>query len=703
MNLKVAVYRLGIFLILFCTGCEQQFDKYYKVPDNLIGTVLDVLQEDGNYTLFCDALVRVNYDDIIGKTGNFTVFAPNDSAFNVFFKESGYASLDDIPDEELRSIVMYHIVFWSYSRFKLLYGLGIEGENNEYSTENFRKETLYRPPLSKETDSTGWQFTIYHDYKFVSAFSSEYFQENSLDASYNFGFLYPGETFNGFHADNAVITEYDVPAQNGWIHRIDRVLVPAESHELVLNNHPEFSDFKSLLDKRATYTYDDYFTRQQNGNGDVNSDGKLDSLFRKYYRLNSVSFSLDMENIDGIGQKKVFSLFAPTNEALRRFLTERTTGYSAYSDFDRYWLDWYLGHYIGYNYWPSQLQTMTRDWYMPLTEADPDGNIGPDELAFTQYASNGPFYGINTYLLPKDFETAAGPVFGNRDYSWFCELLVFYNVDVLLNNEDVQYTVFVPTNKAMADAGYSARDGLGGFGLYHSQNPLAPVVRSRAVDLIKSHIVTGIMDEADFESGTFLKTIQNTYLGVTGEGIYGGGNTAVSKPGNPITGGSNGIVYPMDKMLISPSQSMLSVLGENPEYSEFFKLLQQSGLVELDEDYNYTLLSNLATGVSYTCLVPANQAILDALGAGLIPSDANALKQFLSYYFITGTIFTDGKNSGLYKTTRYENNGYSTIEVINAKDDLKVTDHQGNTRQVISGNIMTADGVIHTIDSLLYY
>ena len=209
-------------------------------------------------------------------------------------------------------------------------------------------------------------------------------------------------------------------------------------------------------------------------------------------------------------KRRYFPCLHPTNEALHQFLSERTTGYSAYSDFDRFWLNWYLGHYIGYNYWPSQLQTMTRDWSMPLTEADPDGNITSDEIAFTQYASNGPFYGINTYLLPKDFETAAGPVFGNRDYSWFCELLIFYNVDVLLNNEDVQYTVFAPTNKAMADAGYSARDGLGGFGLYHSQNPLAPVVRSRAVDLIKSHIVTGKMEETDFESGTFLKTIQNT-------------------------------------------------------------------------------------------------------------------------------------------------------------------------------------------------
>jgi uncharacterized surface protein with fasciclin (FAS1) repeats len=703
MNFRFSVYTLFFIMVLTLLGCEQEFDKYYKVPDNLIGTVLDVLKADGNHTQFCRALELANYDDIIGKTGNFTVFAPNDSAFGEFFRKSGYASLDDIPEEELRSIVMYHIVFWSYSKFKLLYGLGIEDGNNEYSTENFRKETLYRPPLSEETDSTGWHFTIYHDYKFVSLFSTEYFQENKLDPGYNFGFLFPGATFSGFHADYATVNQYDVPAQNGWIHKIDRVLVPADSHEEILEKHPEYSDFKSLLDKRSTFTYDDYFTRQQNGNGDVNNDGTLDSLFRKFYRLNSTSYSLDMENIDGIGQKKVLSLFAPTNEALHRFLTERTTGYISYNDFDRYWLDWYLGHYIGYNYWPSQLQSMTSDWPLPLTEADPDGNITPDEITFTQYASNGPFYGINSYLLPKDFETAAGPVFGNKDYSWFCELLVFYNVDVLLNNEDVQYTVFVPGNKAMADAGYSARDGLGGFGLYHSQNPLAPVSRSRAVDLIKSHIVTGMMDEADFESGTFLKTIQNTYLGVTDEGIYGGGNTTASKPGNPITGGSNGIVYPVDKMLISSSQSMLSALGSNPDYSEFFTLLQQSGLVELDEEFNYTLLSNLATGVSYTCMVPTNQSILDALGAGLIPSDTEGLKQFLSYYFITGTLFTDGKNSGIYKTTRFENGAYSTIEIINRKDDLKVKDHSGNTRQVIIGNKMTADGVIHTIDSLLFY
>jgi uncharacterized surface protein with fasciclin (FAS1) repeats len=709
MNFRFAVYILFSFPILILSGCEQQFDKYYRVPDNLIGTVLDVLKEDGNYTLFCRALELADYADIIGRTGNFTVFAPNDSAFDEFFRESGYATLEDIPKEELRSIVMFHIVFWSYSKYKLLYGLGIEEENTEYTTDNFRKETKYRPPVSAEADSTGRLRNVYHDYKFLSIYSSEYFLENKLDAGYNYGFLYPGSFFTGFNTDHATILKYDIPAQNGWIHKISKVLVPPDSHEELLKKHPEFSDFKSLLDKRASYNYDAFSTRQQNGEGDINNDGKLDSLFRKFYKLNSASYSLDMENIEGNGQSRFLALFAPTNAALQHFLSERTTGYSSFADFDKFWMNWYLSHYFGYNYWPSQLATMTKDWPMPLTSTNPDCNISPDEIAFTQMASNGPFYGINSYLLPRDFETAAGPIFGNKDFSWFCELLVFYNIDVLLNNEDIRYTLFAPTNKAMASAGYSARDGLGGFGLYHSQNPLAPVIRSRAVDLIKSHIIAGELSESDFVTGTFVKTLQNTYLGIAENGIYGGGDPAVSQVGSPKSGGSNGLVYPLDRMLISPSLSMLNVLGDqakHPEFQEFFKLLQQSGLILLDEDYNYTLLSNLATGVYYTCMVPTNQSIIEGRASGTIPTGIEELKQFLRYYFIEGTVFSDGKIAGIFKTTRFADdthNNYSTVEIINAMNELSVKDHQGNIRQVISGNIMSSNGVIHQVESLLFY
>jgi uncharacterized surface protein with fasciclin (FAS1) repeats len=709
MREKTSLIILSFLMIVIFPGCEQQFDNYYKVPDNLIGTIVDVLKEDGNYTQFCQALEMVDYADIIGKTGSFTVFAPNDSAFREYFKSSGYTSLEDIPPETLRSMIMYHIVFWSYSRFKLLYGLGIEDENSEYTTDNFRKETKYRPPITAEEDSNGRKYNVYHEYKYLSIFSNEYFQEHKLDAEQNYSFFYPGSGFYGFHVDNARILEYDVPAQNGWIHKIDRVLVPPDNHEQILNKHPEFSDFKSLLALRSGFAYDDADTRQQKGDGDVNNDGKIDSLFTRIYILNSEVFLLDKENQGGNGQSATLTVFAPSNEALQRFMAERTTGYSSIHDFDKFWINWYLRHYFGYNYWPSQMPLMTTEWPMPLASVTTDGNVSQSNIIYSQMASNGQFYGINRYLLPKSFETAAGPIFGNKDFEWFSELLVFYKVDILLNNEDIDYTVFAPTNEALARAGYSAREGLGGFGLYHAQNPLAPVPRSRAVDLIKSHLVPVDMQEGDFEEGTFVKTAQNNYIGIASGGIFGGANSTVIAVGLPERAGVNGVVYPITDMLISPSVNLLQVFSDqtkHPEFQEFYKLMQSSGLITMDENFNYTVLSNLATGVSYTCMIPTNQAVTDGVTAGLIPSDPEQLKQFLRYFFIEGNVFSDGKNTGTFRTTRYADathNKYSTVDILNEKYNLRVQDHQGNIRKVISGNIMTSNGVIHQIDSLLIY
>jgi len=100
---------LLLITIFALSGCEKKFDEYYKVPEDLIGTILQVLKEDGHYTQFIKAVELADYADVLGKTGNFTVFAPDDQAFQEFFAETGYASLEDIPEEELKGIVYYFI------------------------------------------------------------------------------------------------------------------------------------------------------------------------------------------------------------------------------------------------------------------------------------------------------------------------------------------------------------------------------------------------------------------------------------------------------------------------------------------------------------------------------------------------------------------------------------------------------------------
>ena len=349
MKIEPRILKLFIGVVLICNACEKEFDEYYKVPDDLIGTILDVLEEDGNYSQFIRAVELVEFDDVLAKTGNFTVFAPDDNAFTSFLTESGYGSLEDIPLEELEGIVYYHIIFWAYSKFMLLYGLNIQDEKIDYSTLNFKRPTRYTPPMTVEYDTIGRRYQVYHETKYIPVYSSEYFSELELDASANYTFLYPGTSFNGFHVDRAEITEYDVPAQNGWIHRINRVLIPPGNHNDILQEMEEFSTFRDLLEENTFYQYSSSYTTSQDNEGDVDEDGILDSLFLRMNGIFPSGTSPDIENVALNGHRNILTLFAPTNSALQSFLAEQTTGYSSMDQFGDFWISWYLWHYIGIN------------------------------------------------------------------------------------------------------------------------------------------------------------------------------------------------------------------------------------------------------------------------------------------------------------------------------------------------------------------
>jgi hypothetical protein len=274
-NMKPVIRTVSVWILLLILlgGCEKKFDEYYKVPEDLIGTILDVLREDGRYNQFIKAVELVEFDDVLGKTGNFTVFAPDDNAFEEFFTEKGYGSLEEIPEEELKGIVFYHIVFWAYSKYMLLYGLNVQDVEIDYSSLSFKQPTRYIPPITKEYDTLGREFTVYHETKFVPVYSSELFDELDLDATSNYEFLYPDSPFNGFHVDRAEVTEYDVPAQNGWIHRINRVLVPPPNHDDLLEEIDEYSTFRELINKNTFYQYSNSYTIAQNNEGDIDEDG----------------------------------------------------------------------------------------------------------------------------------------------------------------------------------------------------------------------------------------------------------------------------------------------------------------------------------------------------------------------------------------------------------------------------------------------
>src|SRR6056300_270982 len=72
-------------------------------------TIIDVATENG-FTILGQALTRVDLVDVLEGEGPFTVFAPTDSAFQALLTELNLTSLDEVSDDDLKQILLNHVV-----------------------------------------------------------------------------------------------------------------------------------------------------------------------------------------------------------------------------------------------------------------------------------------------------------------------------------------------------------------------------------------------------------------------------------------------------------------------------------------------------------------------------------------------------------------------------------------------------------------
>lgn len=73
-------------------------------------SIAEIASGNPNFTILVDALSRLDLVDTMANDGQFTVFAPVDSAFANFLVEFGFDSLGAIPLPLLEQVVLYHVV-----------------------------------------------------------------------------------------------------------------------------------------------------------------------------------------------------------------------------------------------------------------------------------------------------------------------------------------------------------------------------------------------------------------------------------------------------------------------------------------------------------------------------------------------------------------------------------------------------------------
>lgn len=97
---------LIVFLPLSAISCDDN-DEMNEPETN---TIADFVASNSNYSSLLAALVKADLVDTLKGDGPFTVFAPDNAAFNLFLSANGFANLDAVPADALKQILLNHVV-----------------------------------------------------------------------------------------------------------------------------------------------------------------------------------------------------------------------------------------------------------------------------------------------------------------------------------------------------------------------------------------------------------------------------------------------------------------------------------------------------------------------------------------------------------------------------------------------------------------
>ena len=705
---------LTFLIVLFSYGCQPKLEDLdqYKRPGWLNGSLMKQIGAQENLSLFKKCVEGTVYDSIIDKSGSYTIFAPDNDALTAFLKEKNYSSVDDIPKDTLLQLVESHIIqnAWSNAQIRAINTNGWIDENNQDNNSQvfvpraFKKQTLYKEPNKKLSvrKNQYYEYTIVppqqsNDHlivftssrKYVPLFFSEYFDTYNLNYSdYQFYFNRPFSNNDMFYGP-AKVTSDEIPADNGYLFTIDKVVEPMKNGaELLEAGHgsDSYQEFLNLIDEFPSFVLNTVETNKQPGA----AEGKIvDNLYDLYFP--GLTFNIyneicgpDINNeLNSIQYHN--ALFAPTDQAFEEFL-------SKYIRIPNGW-----GNIVNL---PPQAKMMIVNSYMsdkPVYESDLNGflngaddliSIDPKDIVQKEYGSNCTFIGLKKAIVPKAFTSVSSQVYLNAGYSFIMYGIESTKVISALKSEG-DYSLYAISNLDFGTdsslfLNFSSNGYNYNFTTYDRGSERMRMISQNEMRLILlNHIgtsnPTGIGKKEFIENmaGNYL-IVDNTNNTISGSSRttfgYNGDSTIYLTPevlGNHM---DNGQAYHIKTWFSFASVGLYSILAT---HKTFFNLAVKAGLVDVNM-YKF----NFFTDGSYNTIFLPTDSALNAYRADTL--SVSELKQFIEYHFVPGElIFTDGKKPDkMYGTRSSESTPTGIVQrkihIQPAVDEIRILDKNGN-------------------------
>ncbi|MEM9076660.1 MAG: fasciclin domain-containing protein [Bacteroidota bacterium] len=438
--------------------------------------------------------------------------------------------------------------------------------------------------------------------------------------------------------------------------------------------------------------------------------------------------------VDTLNAEGPFTVFAPTNAAIRQFFDLLGDSFSSFDDFDTSLelqiLEQILlyhvvpGNITSADLSPGTVNTLLTDETLEVISngntfvigdaSDVDANI----LTPDQEANNGVVHIIDKILIPQEIQdfldfinpddsdaglpTIREIVESTEELDFLAEALELTGLLETLSEEG-PFTVFAPTNETITML--FALIG-GSFGDLNEFNLDFEIDLLRQV--LSYHVVPGIVTSNDLVLGQVTTLLPNDGFEVVSENgefaLLDGLHLPVDLLATDIPA-ANGVIHTIERILI-PESVIQSVLLETEQ-----NLLELIETLEHCDEFVYALLLARShfedvLDSEFTFFLPTNQAFLelfeslegiDSLADFDTLEELELLAEILSYHIVpeTTALANDLFNNQELHTVQGE-----TLNIL-INNSVFILDKSTEPAAVTSPDIEVLDGVIHSIDKVL--
>ena len=272
-------------------SCSDTYDLDSEQPSNL-NNIYGYLSHQGNYKNCLRLIDDLGLSDILAKTGSKTMFAADDDAFADFYKSNpwGVGSYEELSYTQKKLLLNSAMIDNPFSTSMLSTA---EGPTKGVVCRRASSLTIYDSVMIVASNSPEAEAILPHNSRFDAIrayndsvvlftdastapplihFNYKYLDGNKLVSS-DVDFLYnqPAGTRGNedVYVNNAHITEPNIFCKNGFIHKVDRVILPLDNMAEIIRKDPETSIYSSIIERFAipdsTLTMLDAYNRARYG------------------------------------------------------------------------------------------------------------------------------------------------------------------------------------------------------------------------------------------------------------------------------------------------------------------------------------------------------------------------------------------------------------------------------------------------------